>query len=175
MLLDMVVYQQPQKNMQRIREFRAAYIYTTLHEDIIKNSISLFSVEVLLRLLPEHAPMPELFEQAYKYLTALDQLPARQVANFPLFFIIQCSKLLGYDLKDPGDAQPGAGLNFISDEDARILTILFDINDPAELEQVKLNTEVRLRLTEWCVAYLQQHTQHMGNLRSLSILREILH
>ena len=27
MLLDLVVYQQPQKNMQRIREFQPAYIY----------------------------------------------------------------------------------------------------------------------------------------------------
>ena len=42
MLLDLVVYQQPQKNMQRIREFRAAYIYTGLQEDVVKNSISMF-------------------------------------------------------------------------------------------------------------------------------------
>lgn len=176
MLLEMVVYQQPQKNMQRIKEFKAAYIYTVLQEDIVKNSISLFSVEVLLRLLPEHAPLPQLFDLAYEYFVALDQLSVRQVANFPLFFIIQCSKVLGYDLKD-ADAgmQPSTDMPFINDEDAKALGILLEVNDYTGLEQIKLNADTRLRLTDWCVGYLQQHTQHMGNLRSLSVLREILH
>src|SRR4051812_44832359 len=59
-LLEMVVYQQPHKNIQHIREFQAAYLYNSLHENVIKNSIGLFSAEVLLRLLPEHAPLPVL-------------------------------------------------------------------------------------------------------------------
>jgi len=176
MLLELVVYQQPQKNMQRIKEFKAAYIYTTLQEDIIKNSISLFSVEVLLRLLPEHAELPQLFDEAYEYFVALDQMPGKQVANFPLFFIIQCSKVLGYDLKDAEPAlQPGIGIPFINDEDGKILGILLEVNDYNALAQIKINADARLRLTDWCVSYLQRHTEHMGNLRSLAVLREILH
>src|SRR5690606_8893505 len=58
-LLDMVVYNKPHANLQRIKEFQPAYIYQSLQEHIVKNSVALFSVELLLRLLPEQAPFPE--------------------------------------------------------------------------------------------------------------------
>ena len=176
MLLDLVVYQQPQKNMQRIREFRAAYIYTGLQEDVVKNSISMFSVELLLRLLPEQAPQPMLFDLAYEYFIALDKMSLHQVANFPLFFIIQCSKVLGYELNDAGSTlQFNSSMPFINDEDTSFLGLLLEANDYAVLEQIKINADIRLRLIDWYVLYLQQHTQHMGNLKSLSVLRAILH
>ena len=98
-LLDMVVYNRPQQSIQRIKEFQPAYLYTTLQEEIVKNSIALFSVELLLRLLPEHAPMPELFDFSIHYFQELDKLSVSDVANFPLYFIIHCSRFLGYDIK----------------------------------------------------------------------------
>src|ERR1043165_8138930 len=52
MLLDIVVYHKAQKSLQRMKEFSAAYIYQSVQEDIVRNSIALFSVELLLRLLP---------------------------------------------------------------------------------------------------------------------------
>ena len=72
-LLDLVVYLNPQKNLQRISELQVAYIYTGLQESIVKNSIVLFSADILIRLLPEHAPLPGLFEFAFSYFVALDQ------------------------------------------------------------------------------------------------------
>ena len=189
MLLELVVYQQAQKNMQRIREFRAAYIYTGLQEDVVKNSISMFSVELLLRLLPEQAPLPQLFDEAFKYFVALDKMSLQQVANFPLFFIIQCSKVLGYDLKSsypgelPGNNIQQAGfathgasaMPFINDEDTGILNLLLAADSYEAIEKIQMNADRRLRLIDWYVAYLQQHTQHMGNLKSLSVLGAILH
>src|SRR5690606_21854802 len=98
-LLDMVVYQQPQKNMQRIKEFHAAYLYRALQEDVTRNSILLFSAEIMLRLLPEHAPLEALFSFAFRYFVSLDQMPLKCVANFPLYFIINASRIMGYELK----------------------------------------------------------------------------
>ena len=188
MLLELVVYQQPQKNLQRIREFKAAYIYTVLQEDVVKNSISLFSVELLLRLLPEQAPLPALYDQAFEYFVALDMMSRHQVANFPLFFIIQCSKVLGYDLKDiytnekqnvntqeEGFLTHASAMPFINDEDTTILNRLLLADNYIALEHIEMNADIRLRLIDWFVVYLQQHTQHMGNLKSLSVLRAILH
>src|SRR5690606_19410563 len=82
-----------------LREFQSAYIYRSLQEEVIKNSIALFSVELLLRLLPEHAPQPELFDFCFDYFTTLDSFSPEQTANFPLYFIIQISRFLGYELK----------------------------------------------------------------------------
>ena len=189
MLLDLVVYQQPQKSMQRIREFSATYIYTGLQENVVKNSISIFSVELLLRLLPEQAPLPALYDMACEYFIALDKLSIHQVANFPLFFIIQCSKILGYDLKGnfPGEktmnimpeagfaANSSSAMPFINNEDTGILNLLLIADNYNVLEKIEMNADIRLRLIDWFIAYLQLHTQHMGNLRSLSVLRAILH
>ena len=133
-------------------------------------------MELLLRLLPEQAPQPMLFDLAYEYFIALDKMSLHQVANFPLFFIIQCSKVLGYELNDAGSTlQFNSSMPFINDEDTSFLGLLLEANDYAVLEQIKINADIRLRLIDWYVLYLQQHTQHMGNLKSLSVLRAILH
>jgi DNA repair protein RecO (recombination protein O) len=188
-LLELVVYQQPQKNLQRIREFQASYIYNSLQENVVKNSIVLFSVELLLRLLPEHAPLPALFEFASDYFITLDKKPVDSIANFPLFFIIQCSRKLGYDLKGNYSKQtPFLNLeeggftentpsvtHFTNKEDDRVLDMLLKAEDYETLKNTEMNGAMRLRLIDWYIAFLQRHTQHMGNIRSLSILRAILH
>jgi len=188
-LLNMVVYQQPQKNMQRIKEFDAAYIYTSLHEEVVKNSIALFSVEVLLRLLPEHAPLPEVFDLAYDYFIQIDKMPLQAIANFPLYFIIQCSRIMGYELKG-GYSEETPYLNlqegaftsnppllhhYLNDEDARAIDHLLPIEDVYKLAEIQLSAATRFRLLEWYIAFLQQHSQHMGNIKSMAVLQAILH
>ena len=188
-LLDMVVYNKPQQNLQRIREFQPAYSYMSLHEEIIKNSIALFSVELLLRLLPEHAPMPEVFDFVFDYLCTLDREHAGDCANLPLFFIICISRLLGYEIHgNYSDATPHPNLAegafteapprmapFLEDEDARALDSLLKVQHPDELKKIELNAAARNRLMDWYNEFLHRHTQHMGAIRSLAVLRAILH
>jgi DNA repair protein RecO (recombination protein O) len=104
-LLDLVVYHKQQHGLQRIKEFQLAHIYITLQEEIVKNSIALFSAEVLLRLLPEHAPLPEVFAFIFDFFQKLDEWPAEHVANFPVYFIIQISRLLGYEINGTHSAE----------------------------------------------------------------------
>jgi DNA repair protein RecO (recombination protein O) len=179
-LLDLIVYQQPQKNMQRIKEFQPAYIYQSLQEEIVKNSIALFSVELLLRLLPEHAPMPELYDFAHEYFRQLDVMPVNAVANFPLYFIIQCARMMGYDIgEDEATLAKGIGLIpgsiSLHQEDINMLNALLQVEKMEELKNIPMNAETRFRLLDWYIEFLQQHTQHMGSIRSLTVLRAILH
>src|SRR5690606_34526806 len=97
-LLDMVVYNKPHANLQRIKEFQPAYIYQSLQEHIVKNSVALFSVELLLRLLPEQAPFPEMFDLSYRYFCSIDTTDVKNVGNYPLFFLIQCCNMFGYNI-----------------------------------------------------------------------------
>lgn len=188
-LLDLVVYQQPNKNLQHIREFQPAVVFTSLQQDVVRNSIVLFSVEVLLRLLPEHAPMPALFDFAYDYFIRLDKSEPGSIANYPLFFVIHCSRELGFNLNGDYGAQTPhlnlqeggftehapAAIPFVSDGDAQTLGRLLKATDYSDLGIVDMNAEMRMRLTDWYVQFLQQHTQHMGSIRSLSILHTVLH
>ena len=144
---------------------------------------------MLLRVLPEHAPVPSLYDFVQEHFISMDKLPAADVANFPLYFIIHCGRELGFDLKGGYsnetpylDLQEGGFTNnmptitpFLSTEDAEQMARLLDVRDYNGLKTIELNSNVRLRLIDWYITFLQRHTQHMASVRSLSILRTILH
>ncbi len=188
-LLDMVVYHKPQTKLHRIKEFQYAYIYTQLQEEIVKNSVALFSAEVLLRMLPEEAIMQELFQFSFQYFQQLDAMPVAGIANFPLYFLIQCSRILGYEISGTYTtetpylnmqdgaftATPPSMDTYLHDDDAIALSKLLLIEEVSELQTVSLNGETRNRLLDWYIAFMHSHTQHMGNIRSLAVLRTILH
>src|SRR6188768_954982 len=52
MLLDITAYHKPQSNLQRLKEFSPTVIYCSIHEEVVKNCVALYSAELLLRLLP---------------------------------------------------------------------------------------------------------------------------
>lgn len=186
-LLELVAYHKPHKNLHHLKEFQPAYLYHSVHEDVVRNSIALFSVEVLLRLLPEQAAHPELFRECFDYLCKLDQMSPDKIANFPLYYVISCGRLLGYELRgsysthtphlnlleggysaecSPGDA-------FIPDEDAALLTELLKIDELEALNQIEMNAARRSRLLHWYLDFLHQHTQHLGQVKSLAVLQAI--
>lgn len=188
-LLELVVYHKPQTNLQRIKEFQYAHIYTAMQEEVLKNSIALFSAEVLLRLLPEHAQMPELFDFSFDYFQQLDCAPVNTIANFPIYFVIQCNKLLGYEIhgefcsRTPYlNMQDGAYTEHIpitgpyaSDDEARALSLLLQADGINALSGIRLNADIRNGILDWLLEFLRQHTQHFSSIKSLDVLRAILH
>lgn len=188
-LLDLVVYHKPGTGLQRIREFQSAYLYRGIQEEVVRNSIALFSAELLLRLLPSDAPQPELFDFAFGYFHSLDTLPPEIIANFPLHFIVQCSRYLGYEIRGGYDVKtPYLNLQegsftahapqvrpFVSEEDAQALDRILHVTDETALANIEMNASMRFRLLEWFIEFLHLHTQHLGAIKSLSVLQAILH
>jgi len=188
-LLDLVVYQKPTGNLQRIKELQPDYIYTSLQEEVVKNSIALFSVEMLLRLLPEAAPAPELYDFSRGYFEWLDRLPVKQLANFPLFFVIQCGRFLGYNVSgrfsehtpflsfEDGafTAIPPETRPLLSSQEAAALDKILLVENIAQLDDVAMNGVMRTNVLDWYLEFLHRHTQHLGQIKSLAILRAILH
>lgn len=188
-LLDMVVYHKPNANLQRAKEFQPAYIYQALQEHIVKNSVALFSVELLLRLLPEQAPMPELFELSFEYLTALDKAAVATTGNYPIFLMVQCCNMMGYAIhgsytadtpylnlaEGSFSALPQQHPPHITDEETSILSKILNANSIDKMSTIAMNGDTRFRIIDWLLAYMHSHTQHMGTIKSLPILRTILH
>lgn len=188
-LLDFVAEHKPGRNLQHIREFQAAFIYTSIQEEIIKNSIATFSVELLQRLLPQEEIMPDLFDFAYHYFISLDNAATSSVANYPLFFIIQCGKHLGYNVLGNYSAEtpyldstegtfsnhpPMAGVSLL-DSDIATMDRIINTTTIEQLTNIPMNAAIRNRLLDWYIQFLQHHTQHLSGLKSLEILRMILH
>lgn len=188
MVLDLVVYAQPGKSMQHIREYQALHIYKSVTESIVKNTIALFCTEVMLRILPESAPMQELFAAARSFFIELDEMPEQSCANAPLYFLSACSSLLGYALKGGFTAEtpyldiveggysshPPALPPFTGQDDAQALGMLLISENLHGSATVPMSADMRLRLTDWYVAFMQRHAEHMGNVRSLPVLRSVL-
>lgn len=186
-ILDLVFYHKPGGHLQRIKEFHPAYIYSSLHEHVVKNSVALFSVELLLRLLPADATMPELFEFTYDYFRSLDTTTTP--GNYPIYFLVHCCNMLGYSISGNYDeTTPYLNLNeggfshhlpaespFVTDSDARLLDSLLQTTTVEEACAIEMNGAVRFRLLDWLLAFMHNHTQHMGEVKSLSVLRAVLH
>jgi DNA repair protein RecO (recombination protein O) len=189
MILDIVAYHRPQGNMQRLKEFVPSVFYQSIHEEVVKNSIALFSAELLLRLLPEAAPMPELFDFTKEYLEQLDARPIEAVANYPVFFAMQCSRALGYELAGQWNestpylnlveggftADPPMAGTTVTADDAAALAQMLQVRHFDNLAAIELNGTARQRLLEWYLQFLQRHTEHMRPIKSLAVLQAILH
>lgn len=188
-LLDLVAEHKPNRQLQHIKEFQPAYIYQSLQEEIIKNSIAVYSVELLSRLLPQDEVMSELFDFVYGYFLYLDRVPVREAANLPLLFTIRCGQYFGYHLSgtystetpyitpEEGTftAQLPASASTLYEEDGGLLACMTALEGLEQAASVTMNAAQRNRLLDWYLQFLQYHTQHLGKLRSPDILRTILH
>ena len=188
-LLEIVAEHKPNRQLQHIKEFQPAYIYQTVQEEIVKNTIATFSVELLQKLLPKEEAVEDFFQFVYHYFTLLDNAKNIAIGNFPLFFSIQCGKHLGYHvlgnyseqtpylnaMEGVFSSQPSSFSSGLSDDDVRVLGQLFQESDIEKVQGMLLNAPIRNRLLDWYIQFLQHHTQHLGTLRSLDILRTILH
>ncbi len=188
-LLDIVAYQKEQNGLQRLKEFQPAYLYRSLQEDVIKNSIALFSVELLLKLLPEKAQMEDIFDFAFQYFQSIDREEDHKIANYPIFFVIHCSRLLGYDINGHYTAHtpyldmvegafsqhPPVQSSSLSDSEVRLLSDLMQCDNISTIANVDMHATQRFNLLDWYISFLHTHTQHMGNIKSLQVLRAILH
>lgn len=188
-LLDLVTEHKPNRQLQHIKEFQPAHIYQSLQEEIVKNSIAVYSVELLSRLLPQDEVMEELFHFVYAYFLHLDQVPVREAANLPLLFTIRCGQYFGYNLSGSysGDtpyitpeegiftAQMPVSSSTLYEADAELLSRLSALEGLEQAGSVSMNAAQRNRMLDWYLQFLQYHTQHLGKLRSPDILRAILH
>ena len=52
-ILDLIVYHNELKNLQRIKEFRWGHLYQNIFSDIKKNAVSLFMIELLTKCLKQ--------------------------------------------------------------------------------------------------------------------------
>lgn len=187
-ILDVVVYHNEQKNLQRIKEFKAAYLYQQLQTDIFKNAVALFMVELMTKCIREPEENPDLFHFIEDALIHLDQASPVQTANFPLFFALHVPVFFGFRMNDRTSsdqdyldlregnfsAMEPNHPDFIEGADADAVSHVLKIMQPQDLEQVSLNSASRRRILHGIEVYYACHISGFGSMRTLPVLREIL-
>jgi DNA repair protein RecO (recombination protein O) len=189
-ILDLVVYHNPQKNLQRISDMQFGYLYTSVGENIVKNTVAIFAVELLLRLLPESGINSSLYEFAEDFFIVLDRC-THSVANYPLFFVLTCARILGYEPQglysdatpyinlEEGRFSPVASVHSfgLSNNDLLALNYLLQVDNYNTLSELHplLTANTRSNLLDWVILFLQRHAQHIGKINSLQVLKAVLH
>lgn len=187
-ILDMIVYNNDLKQLQRIKEFRWGYLYQHILSDVRKNAVALFMVELLGKCLKQPEENADLFhfsEDAFLYLDASTESIA---ANFPLFFALHLPVFFGFrfhdnysekhpflDLEEGNFVQqPPPHPHYLEDRQAFITSQLLKVQHPGELADIRLHHEFRRNLLYAYERYYALHIQDFGTMRTLPVLREIL-
>ncbi|MFT3678533.1 MAG: DNA repair protein RecO [Chitinophagaceae bacterium] len=187
-ILDMVVYHNELKQLQRIREFRWAHIYQHILTDVTRNAVALFMVELLGKCLKQPESNTDLYHFAEDSLLHLDAADNAIAANFPLFFALHLPVFFGFRIQD--NYQPSCAIldlhegrfvtespshpDFLEQKQAFVTSQLLKVQQPHELQEIKLNQEFRRALLQAYQQYYAWQLPEFGTLRTLPILKEIL-
>lgn len=186
-ILDLVVYQNDLKNLQRISEFKWAYLYQQILFDVHKNAVALFMIELLQKCLKEPETNPELFYFIEDAFMHLDSASIAVTANFGLWFALNLAGFFGFKMEDGYnkthailDLQEGRFVPHIpqhaayAEEQPSYLTSqLLKVMQPEELEQIKMNQEMRRKLLHIYEYFYALHIAEFGTLRTLPVLQTI--
>ncbi|MEM8847899.1 MAG: DNA repair protein RecO, partial [Bacteroidota bacterium] len=94
MQLEIVANHKNKGTLESIREAKVAHPYTSLHTDIIKNSLVLFLAEMLGNSIQEHEQDIALFNYLEYSLLWLDEHGV--YPNYHLLFLLNLTKYLGF-------------------------------------------------------------------------------
>jgi len=186
-ILDLVVYQNPLKNLQRIREFRYALVYRHIFFDVFRNSVALFMIELLAKVIKQPEANPELFYFVEDSFQVLDESEESVVANFPLFFCLHLAGFFGLRIQDNYSElnqylDLAEGL-FVSDRPSHSQYLappfsfhssqLLKVMHPRELVQMHLNQETRRSLMQAFLNFYALHFSDFGQMKTVPVLQTV--
>ena len=187
-ILDLVVYHNELKQLQRIKEFRWGHLYKHVLTDVTRNAVALFMIELLTKCLKQPESNTDLFHFAEDAFIHLDESSGSITANFPLFFALHLPVFFGFRIDDNYstinqylDLQEGSFVpaapshpHFLEDRHAWTTSQLLKVQHPADLADIKLNHEFRRELLFAYERFYALHIQDFGSMKTLPVLKEIL-
>lgn len=186
-LLEMVVYHNEQKNLQRIKEVKWSVLYQTILSNVTKNAVAVYMVELLQKCLKQPETNEELFHFCENSFLQLDKAETDVTANFPIFFALQLAPFLGFRLHDNYSEEKNffdfhEG-NFIKNmavesgslhvEISELISQLLKITKPEDLFKIKINGKVRSAVLNTIENFYSWHIPEFGSMKSLKVLSQI--
>jgi DNA repair protein RecO (recombination protein O) len=187
-ILELVIYHQETKNLQRLKEYNWSILYQNIFSDVVTHAVALFMIELLLKCLKQPEPNSELYYFTEDALAGLDRSTDKVQANFPLFFSLHLAGFFGLRIDDNySDKRKFLDLregyftdekpthpHYLEDPLSGISAHLLKILQPAELGDLSLNKEKRRLLLEAYEDFYSIHIPGYTPLKTLPVLRTIL-
>lgn len=187
-ILEMQVYHNHLKNLQRINDLKWAIIYKNIFSDVTKNAVALFMVELLQKNLKQPETNEDLFHFCEDAFIQLDGSDKTITANFPIYFALQIAQILGFRLIDnysekrnifnlyegSFSEEKSATHDQLSVENSFYISQLLKAIHPEHLEEIKMNRTTRFGILKNLESYYSWHVPEFGTMKTLSILSEIM-
>ena len=187
-VVEMEVYHNERNSMHRIKEINRIHVFKNILTDVVKNSVAIFLMELLYKLLKQPEQNSDLFYFCEDSLLQLDEAPPHVTANMPLFFALHISHFFGFKIDDNYnkdylflDLQEGNFVNerphhphFMEGENASLTAELLKIMLPVELNDIKMNHFKRRELLAKYMDYYSLHMHDFGTMKTLQIMQEVL-
>lgn len=184
-VLDIVFYQNPRSNLNRLKEVEFAMYQQSIPFDPIKRSIALFLSEFIYRTVKEVEPNPTLYKFVESYIDQLDAA-TEGIANSHLIFLAQLTKHIGFmptnlwSTKSPFfdykngtfiETQPKHSLYFDKDLSRAIGQLLTTSLNRSN--SIALSRFQRAQIIEGLIDYYKFHLGEIFEINSLPILSTI--
>lgn len=165
-LLDLVVYHKQTATITRIKEVKCIYPYQQISGDVRKTTIALFIEELVNKAIKEETHAAEMCEFLIDSLTTLDKTD--QPENFHLIFLIGLARHLGFQPQNAHEVLGGRVMDFAEEKS---LQAIIDANHGTK---ISLTNEQRRNVLDALLRFYSMHIDNFGQMKSLSVLREIL-
>ncbi|GGF17651.1 DNA repair protein RecO [Hymenobacter cavernae] len=182
-LLELVAYTSRQGGITRLSEYRCEQQFRTLPYDVRKSSIVLFLSEMVSRTVLEEEENEPMFNFLHESILAFDAQESG-FENFALVFLLQLTAYLGFGVQAGSEITTQVAFATESANSARgtgpaalrfqEFDQYFDelLRDPASATVP--NGRIRRELLDVLIRYYQLHVEKLGDIRSLSVLSEVL-
>ena len=173
-LLEMVVYNKPGKDIQRISEAKFSYSFSSIPFDHVKTGIGIFLTEIMNKLLREEAENKELYGFIHQAIIIFDHLE-KNITNFHLQFLLKCSGYLGFEPQSAQgfiDELAEYGLHFRTLEAERVL--ISELMKKPLGEDIALSGQLRRDILSHIIKFYQIHVSGLNEIKSLAVLKEVL-
>jgi DNA repair protein RecO (recombination protein O) len=166
-LLELEVYQKPNREIQRLADYKFIKTTPAIYEDMTKNSVVLFLSEITGKLLSgENEPHPNLFEFMMESIIEFNSLKAG-VENFHLHFLLVLPSYLGYRVEDDLlDVSPASGRENLQHLVQELMSSPYD-------HPIKTTGKIRYQLLEALISFYRLHTPQLGEIKSLKVLHNL--
>lgn len=165
-LLNLVVYHREHANIERIKEISCLHPYRTLTADVKKSTLAMFITELLNKTVKEESHAGELFQFIFDSMVALDTLQ-EGYENFHLIFMLKLARYLGFGVFHINEVLGGR------DTDKETENILRDLLVSDYHTAQKISNTQRRNLLDLLLKFYAEHMEHLGEIRSVQVLREV--
>lgn len=186
-ILEMDIYYNPNRDLQRLKEFKNLVAFSTIPYHVVKSSLALFIGEVLYKSIREEEHNKDLFEYLYNTIQLLD-ITDTGISNYHIMFLLQLTKYLGFypetnysKANQIFDLQNGSFTssipfhpNYVSADLGKILHQSLSLKSN-NFNDLNISLSERSLLLEKIIEYYQLHISGFGKVNSLQIMKEVFH